>query len=119
MVATARLDAHQFDRLIRDSVGVALLLSIALLLLRDPLRRWALRSSAIGRVRRHLAERAYGGIGLILARGRPRRPRREERQADARRLRFLLRPSEPRCRARSDRRPYARSAFTKSACGMK
>jgi uncharacterized membrane protein YfcA len=70
VVATAHLDAHQFDRLIRDSVGVALLLSIALLLLRDPLRRWAQRSSAIGRVRRHrpAATVAVGAlIGVAVA----------------------------------------------------
>jgi uncharacterized membrane protein YfcA len=53
LLAMAHLDAHQFDRLIRNSVGVALLLSIALLLLRDPLRRWALRSPASAALRRH------------------------------------------------------------------
>lgn len=53
ILAWARLDAHQFERLIRESVGVALLLSIALLLLRDPLRRWAMRSPSISAARRH------------------------------------------------------------------
>jgi uncharacterized membrane protein YfcA len=53
LLAMAHLDAHRFDRLIRNSVGVALLLSIALLLLRDPLRRWALRSPASAALRRH------------------------------------------------------------------
>jgi uncharacterized membrane protein YfcA len=52
-VALADLDAHQFDRLIRHSVGIALLLSIALLLLRAPLRRWGLRSAGVAAVRRH------------------------------------------------------------------
>lgn len=53
LVAVAHLDTHQFDRLIRVSVGFALLVSIALLLLRDPLRRWAAHSSGIGTLQRH------------------------------------------------------------------
>jgi uncharacterized protein len=53
LVAAAHLEPRQFDRLIRDSVGIALLLSIVLLLLRDPLRRWALRSPRIEAMRRH------------------------------------------------------------------
>jgi len=53
LVAAAHLEPSQFDRLIRNSVGIALLVSIALLLLRDPLRRWAMRSPRIGAVRRH------------------------------------------------------------------
>jgi uncharacterized membrane protein YfcA len=53
VVAAAHLDSHQFNRLIRESVGIALLFSIAMLLLRDPLRRWAARSPSIGALRRH------------------------------------------------------------------
>ncbi len=53
IVAAAHLDAHQFDRLIRESVGIALLISIAMLLLRDPLRRWASGSPAARGLRRH------------------------------------------------------------------
>jgi uncharacterized membrane protein YfcA len=48
VLALAHLEAHRFQHLIRVSVGVALLLSVALLLLREPLRRWALRSPVIG-----------------------------------------------------------------------
>jgi len=53
LVAAAHLEPRQLDRLIRDSVGIALLISITLLLLRDPLRRWALRSPWIDPARRH------------------------------------------------------------------
>ena len=53
IVAAAQLDSLQFNRLIRESVGIALLFSIAMLLLRDPLRRWASQSPTIGDLRRH------------------------------------------------------------------
>ncbi len=53
VLAAAHLQAQPLERLIRVSVGVALLLSIALLLLRDPLRRWATRSPSIAAARRH------------------------------------------------------------------
>ena len=65
IVATAHLDAHQFDRLIRNSVGVALLCSMALLLLRDPLRRWARRSAGIAAVRHHRAA-ATVAVGALI-----------------------------------------------------
>jgi uncharacterized membrane protein YfcA len=70
IVAAAHLDSHQFDRLIRVSVGIALLFSIAMLLLRDPLRRWASRSPRIHAMRRHrpAATVAVGGvIGVAVA----------------------------------------------------
>lgn len=70
IVAAVRLDPHQLDRLIRTSVGIALLFSIALLLLRDPLRRWASQSPGIGALRRHrpAATVAVGGmIGVAVA----------------------------------------------------
>jgi uncharacterized membrane protein YfcA len=53
IVAAAQLDSHQFNRLIRESVGIALLFSIAMLLLRDPLGRWASQSPTIRALRRH------------------------------------------------------------------
>ena len=70
VVALAHLNAHQFDRLIRNSVGVALLLSIALLLLREPLRRWGMRSERAKAMRRHrpAATVAVGAlIGIAVA----------------------------------------------------
>lgn len=53
IVASARLDPHQLERLVRVGVGIALLISIALLLLHDRLRRWARQSRPIDAVRRH------------------------------------------------------------------
>ena len=53
VIAAARLAPHELDRLIRESVGIALLLSIAMLLARDPLRRWASGSETLRSVRRH------------------------------------------------------------------
>lgn len=53
IVAWARLDPHHLERLIRDSVGIALLFSIASLLWRDPLRRWATQSPRFSVLRRH------------------------------------------------------------------
>jgi uncharacterized membrane protein YfcA len=70
LLALAHLDAHRLEHLIRVSVGVALLVSIALLLLRDPMRRWATRSPAIGALRRHrpAATVAVGAlIGMAVA----------------------------------------------------
>jgi uncharacterized membrane protein YfcA len=70
ILAVVHLDSHQFDRLVRQSVGIALLVSIAMLLLRDPLKRWASRSPRIGAVRRHrpVATVAVGAvIGVAVA----------------------------------------------------
>lgn len=53
ILATAHLAPHDLDRLVRESVGVALLLSIAVLLLREPLRRWASRSTGVRRACRY------------------------------------------------------------------
>jgi hypothetical protein len=53
ILAAAHLDAHQFDRLIRECVGVALLISIATLLARDALRKWASQSAVVGAMRRY------------------------------------------------------------------
>jgi uncharacterized membrane protein YfcA len=53
ILAASQLNAHQFDRLIRQSVGIVLLGSIAVLLARDPLRRWAANSALVGGVRRY------------------------------------------------------------------
>jgi uncharacterized membrane protein YfcA len=53
IVALAHLAPHELDRLIRDSVGIALLFSIAVLLLRSPLKRWGARSERLRAMRRH------------------------------------------------------------------
>jgi len=53
MVALAQLAPHELNRLIRESVGIALLLSIAMLLLRGKLKRWGARSERLRTLRRH------------------------------------------------------------------
>jgi uncharacterized membrane protein YfcA len=53
IVALAQLAPHELNRLIKESVGVALLLSIAVLLLRGPLKRWGARSDQLRALRRH------------------------------------------------------------------
>ena len=65
VLALAHLEAHRFEHLIRVSVGVALLLSIALLLLRDPLRRWAMRSPVIDALRHHRPA-ATVAVGVLI-----------------------------------------------------
>ena len=64
ILAAAHLAAHDLEQLIRRSIGVALLLSIAMLLARDPLRRWAARSGELARLRRYrsLLTVAVGGV---------------------------------------------------------
>jgi len=52
LVAAAHFDAHDFDRLIRRCVGVALLVSIAMVLSRDWLARWAARAPTARAARR-------------------------------------------------------------------
>jgi uncharacterized membrane protein YfcA len=52
-IAAAHLDAHDLDRLIRLSVGIALLASIAMVLTRDWLARWAVRSPLVRAARRY------------------------------------------------------------------
>jgi uncharacterized membrane protein YfcA len=52
-LASVHLDAHGFDRLIRRSVGIALLASIAMVLVRDRLARWAVRSPTVRAARRY------------------------------------------------------------------
>jgi uncharacterized membrane protein YfcA len=53
VVAAAHLAPQQLNHLIRESVGIALLFSIAMLLLRDPLKRWASRTDRLRGIRRH------------------------------------------------------------------
>jgi uncharacterized membrane protein YfcA len=53
IIATAHLAPDELNRLIRESVGIALLLSIAMLVARNPLRRWAAVSDRLRGVRRH------------------------------------------------------------------
>jgi uncharacterized membrane protein YfcA len=53
IIATAHLAPDELNRLIRESVGIALLLSIAMLVARDPLRRWGAASDRLRSVRRH------------------------------------------------------------------
>lgn len=70
IVALAHLAPHDLDRLIRQSVGIALLLSIAMLLLRSPLKRWGARSPRLGAMRRHrpvLTVLVGSGIGVAVA----------------------------------------------------
>jgi uncharacterized membrane protein YfcA len=64
IVASADLAPQQLNHLIRQSVGIALLFSIAMLLLRDPLKRWALRTDRLREIRRHrpIMTVAVGGI---------------------------------------------------------
>ncbi len=69
-IAAAHLDSHQLNHLIRESVGVALLISIAMLLARDRLRRFASQSPRIRAARRYrpVATVAVGAvIGLAVA----------------------------------------------------
>ena len=65
VLAAAQLNAHQFDRLIRESVGVVLLVSIAVLLARDPLRRWSARSTLVAAVR-HYRPAATVLVGAVI-----------------------------------------------------
>ena len=70
IVASAQLEPHDLDRLIRRSIGIALLLSIVMLLARDPLRRWAASSDRLGKLRayRQLLTVAVGcAIGTAVA----------------------------------------------------
>jgi uncharacterized membrane protein YfcA len=70
LVAVADLAPQQLNHLIREAVGVALLLSIATLLLRDPLKRWAARSNGLHAVRRYrpaLTVVVGGTIGVAVA----------------------------------------------------
>jgi uncharacterized protein len=53
IVALAQLAPHELNRLIRGSVGIALLLSIAMLLLRGKFKRWAAHSERLRALRRH------------------------------------------------------------------
>ena len=53
IVAAAHLAPHELNRLIRESVGIALLLSIAMLVARDPLRRWAAASDRLRSAQRY------------------------------------------------------------------
>jgi uncharacterized membrane protein YfcA len=53
LVAAANLAPHELNRLVRQSVGIALLVSIGMLLLREPLRRWGSRSESVQRIRRY------------------------------------------------------------------
>ena len=53
IVALAQLAPHELNRLIRESVGIALLLSIAMLLLRSKLKRGGARSERLCALRWH------------------------------------------------------------------
>lgn len=70
LVALARLDPQQLEHVVRVGVGITLLISIALLLLNDRLRRWARQSPRIDAVRPHrpLATVVVGAmIGFAVA----------------------------------------------------
>jgi uncharacterized membrane protein YfcA len=70
VLATARLAPLELDRLVRASVGVALLISITALLLREPLRRWAACSTGVRRARRYRPALTFvvgGAIGFAVA----------------------------------------------------
>jgi uncharacterized protein len=70
LVALADLAPQQLNHLIREAVGVALLLSIAMLLLRDPLKHWAARSNGLHAARRYrpvLTVAVGGAIGVAVA----------------------------------------------------
>jgi len=70
VLATAKLAQHELDRLVRTSVGVAILISITALLLREPLRRWAARSTGVRRARRYRPALTFvvgGAIGFAVA----------------------------------------------------
>ncbi len=53
LIAAADPAPAHFNHLIRESVGVVLLLSIAMLVLRDPLKHWTRGSSFLHGVQRH------------------------------------------------------------------
>ena len=53
LIASAKLSPQQLNHMIRECVGVALLVSIGMLLLRDPLRRWGAQSTHLHGIRRH------------------------------------------------------------------
>ncbi len=70
IVALAHLAPHELNRLIRESVGIALLLSIAMLLLRGRLKRWGARSERVHAMRRHrpaLTVLVGSAIGIAVA----------------------------------------------------
>jgi len=51
VIAAANLAPHELNRVVRTSVGIALLVSIAMLLLREPLRQWGSRRASLTRIR--------------------------------------------------------------------
>jgi len=53
IVALMHLAPHELNQLIRESVGIALLLSIAMLLLRGKLKQWGARSARLHAMRRY------------------------------------------------------------------
>ncbi|HKE40193.1 MAG TPA: sulfite exporter TauE/SafE family protein [Casimicrobiaceae bacterium] len=53
LIAAAHMSSQQLNHLIRECVGAALLLSIGMLVLRDPLRRWGARSDRLSVIRHH------------------------------------------------------------------
>jgi uncharacterized protein len=53
IVALAHLAPHELNVLIKESVGIALMLSIAVLLVRGPIKRWGARSRRLRAMRRH------------------------------------------------------------------
>jgi uncharacterized membrane protein YfcA len=53
LLAASRLPLHQLDHLIRQCVGMALIVSIAMLVFREPLRRWGARSDHVSTIRSH------------------------------------------------------------------
>lgn len=52
LIAASHLPLHELDRLIRQCVGAVLLLSIAMLVLREPLRRWGVRGDRASTIRK-------------------------------------------------------------------
>jgi hypothetical protein len=70
VLAAAHLAPRELDRLVRESVGIALLLSIAVLLLRERLRGWASRSECMRGARRYRPALTLGvgaAIGIAVA----------------------------------------------------
>ncbi len=65
VIANISVTPQGLARLIRLSVAIAVLVSVALLLLRGTIRRWSLRSVALARLRRHRPAATVVAGGLI------------------------------------------------------
>jgi uncharacterized membrane protein YfcA len=70
VLASAHLAPRELEHLIRESVGLTLLLSIAVILLREPLRRFGSRSASVRRARHYrpaLTLVVGAAIGFVVA----------------------------------------------------